>query len=205
MRNRIIFRKRNGVLLFYVPQSMEAHVLNKYHDQMGHLVAEKTCNNIEKSYWFPDMKPKVKNYITNCLKCISFSPVEGKKEEYLHCIPKGQRPFEVYHIDHYGSIDKDRLAKRYILVVIDAFMKFLKLYPIKATLEVINQSQIHFCNYSRPRVIISDKNTIFISSEFESFYKENNIQHIYTVTHSLKANGQMKRSNRVLGSMISNL
>lgn len=174
---------------------------------MGHLAHEKTVDNIRKSYWFPDMTRKVKEYISNCLKCISFSPSVGKKEGYLHCIPKGRLPFEIFHIDHYGLIDRERLVKRYLLVVIDSFTKFVKLYPTKttATQEVINQLITHFSNYSRPRTIISDRGTAFSSGEFKEFCKENNVQHISTATHSPKANGQVERVNRVLGPMISKL
>lgn len=207
LRNGVVFRKHEGELLFYVPRIMETHVLQRYHDQMGHFAVEKTFDNIIKSYWFPHMKQRIKDYIANCLKCIAFSPSEGRKQGYLHCIPKGQVPFEVYHIDHYGPIDKDRLAKRYLLVVIDAFTKFVKLYPTKTTAaqEVINHLLIHFSNYSRPRIIISDRGTAFTSSEFESFCNENNVQHVRIATHSPKANGQVERTNRVLGPMISKL
>lgn len=207
MRNGIVFKKQGEELLFYVPRAMELQILHKYHDQMGHLAFEKTYDNIKRSYWFPDMIQKVKEYISNCLKCISFSPSVGKKEGYLHCIPKGQMPFEIYHLDHFGPIDKKQLIKRYLLVVIDSFTKFVKLYPTKttATQEVINHLQIHFNNYSRPRVIISDRGTAFTSAEFESFCNNNNIQHRCIATHSPKANGQVERTNRVLGPMISKL
>ncbi|KAL0117611.1 hypothetical protein PUN28_008779 [Cardiocondyla obscurior] len=94
-----------------------------------------------------------------------------------------------------------------MLVVIDAFTKFVKLYPTKttATQEVISQLQTHFCNYSRPRIIISDRGTAFTSSEFETFCKENNIWHILTATQSPQANGQVERVNRVIGPMIGKL
>lgn len=136
-----------------------------------------------------------------------FSSLAGKKEGYLNCIPKGQAPFEVYHVDHYGPIDKERLSKRYLLVVIDSFTKFTKLYPTKTTAanEVISHMQIHFGNYSRPSVIISDRGTAFTSGEFKMFCQENNIQHICTATHSPKANGQVEHTNRMLGPMISKL
>jgi len=171
MRNGILFKKPNDTLLFYVPQQMEFQVLHKYHDEMGHFGVEKTFDNIIKSYWFPDMRQKVKEYISNCLKCILFAPSVGKHEGHLHCIPKGQLPFDIYHIDHYGPIDKERSAKRYLLVVIDSFTKFVKLYPTKTTTtsEVINHLNIHFANYSRPRIVISDRGTAFTSSEFTSF------------------------------------
>jgi len=96
MRNGIIFKKYNNTLLFYVPQRMEFQVLHKYHDGMGHFGIEKTFDNVIKSYWFPDMKQKIKEYISNCLKCISFAPSVGKQEGYLHCIPKGQLPFDIH-------------------------------------------------------------------------------------------------------------
>lgn len=72
MRNGIIFRKHNNNLLFYVPQAMESHILFKYHDQLGYLGIEKTMYTIIESYWFPNMKQKVQEYILNCLKCIFF-------------------------------------------------------------------------------------------------------------------------------------
>jgi len=74
-----------------------------------------------------------------------------------------------------------------------------------ATREVIDQLSLHFANYSRPCIIISDRGTAFTSSEFESFCKENNILHVCIATHSPKPNGQVEHTNRVLGPMISKL
>lgn len=98
---------------------MKFHVIHKYHDQMGHMGVEKTVSTMTQNYWFPKINSKVKDYISNCLKCISFSPSQGKEEGYLNCIPKGSIPFETYHVDHFGPIDKKRTIKQYLLVVID--------------------------------------------------------------------------------------
>ena len=73
MRNEIIYRKYDKDLLFYVLQAMELHVLNKYHDQMEHLGIEKTFETILKSYWFPCMKQKIKNYISNKRRIFAFN------------------------------------------------------------------------------------------------------------------------------------
>ena len=43
-------------------------------------------------------------------------------------IPKGDVPFSTRHIDHFGPIDRKIHAKKHILLVIDGFTKFLKLY-----------------------------------------------------------------------------
>ena len=61
------------------------------------------------------MKQKIKNYIDNCLKCITFSPQTDKKEGYLHSPylkTRHETRFETYHIDYYGAIDKGKSTKR---------------------------------------------------------------------------------------------
>lgn len=62
----------------------------------------------------------MESHVRNCLKCIVFSPVSGRKEEYLHSIPKGM----LY--DYYGPVDRRHLIKQYIFL--DAFIKYVKLY-----------------------------------------------------------------------------
>jgi len=56
---------------------------------------------------------------------MSFSPRSGRPEGFLHLIPKGNVPFEIIYIDHFGPVDKRIACKKHILVVIDAFSKFV--------------------------------------------------------------------------------
>lgn len=207
MRNGLVYRKRGEEILFYVPEKMENQILRKYHDELGHFGPEKTIEAILCNYWFPLMREKVKIYIANCLKCISFSPSTGKGEGYLIPIPKGDSPFHLYHIDHLGPIDKRISAKQHVLVVIDAFTKFVKLYAVKTTesKETINCLREHFRNYSRPRTMVSDRGTCFTSSEFKIFVDEDGINHVLIATASPKANGQVERVNRVLSPLLAKL
>lgn len=38
---------------------------------------------------------------------------------------EGTKPFETVHIDHYGPFKKEKNGYKYILVIIDAFTKFV--------------------------------------------------------------------------------
>jgi len=62
------------------------------------------------------MREKVKEYIQNYLRCIEFSPPNGKAEGFLHSIPKEKIPCAMTHIDHFGPLEKTgkeyRLAYR---------------------------------------------------------------------------------------------
>lgn len=205
MRNGLIYRKRNNEILFYVPEQMENHIFRKYHDELGHFGVDKTVESILNNYWFPNFKEKAKIYISNCLKCIAFSPSTGKGEGSLNPIPKGETPFVTYHVDHLGPIDKKITAKQHILVIIDAFTKFVKLCPVKSTdtKETVNYLTEHFRNYSRPRNIISDRGTCFTSQEFKEFVDQNKINHVLIATASPKANGQVERINRIITPMLA--
>ena len=150
------------------------------------------------------MKDKIKNYFETCLKCIHNSPLSGKTEGVLHSIPKGQVPLEVLHIDHFGPLPPSG-GKKFILVVIDGFSKFTKLYAVKTTStdEVITCLKEFFSCYSRPKKIISDRGSCFTSENFSEFMTMCNIQHIKTATLTPQANGQVERVNRVLTPMLA--
>lgn len=206
MRNGVVYKKLEKIVLFYVPEVMESQVLFKYHNELGHLGVNKVVDLIGKSYWFPNIKTKVETHIKNCLDCIPFSAKNGKLEGNLHNITKPQVPFEMVHIDHYGPVDKNT-AKKYLLVVIDACTKFIKLYATKttATSEVISALKEYFRYYSRPKCIVSDRGTSFTSKEFEKCMTDYNIKHIKIATGSPQANGQVERVNRNLGPIIAKL
>lgn len=207
MRNGVVFRKKNDKLMFYVPENMEHSVIYKYHDEMGHMATEKIYGTIAQNYWFPKMKEKISEHVKNCLKCISFSPPSRKVEGYLNNCPKGNVPFSTVHIDHFGSVNKQNAKKNYIFIVVDAFTKFVKLFPTKTTntKEVINCLTRYFTYYSRPKILVSDRGSCFTSKEFNDFVNNLNIKHVKIATGSPQANGQVERTNRVLAPALAKM
>lgn len=207
LHNGILYKKSSKKLLFYVPFAMENQVIRASHDEMGHIALNKTIEYMSRVYWFPDYNKKVKNYIQNCLKCISYAPSSGKPEGVLHNIPKGNKPFMTIHIDHYGPLEKSTRNYKYIFEIADGFTKFVRFYEVKGTktCEVINKLKDYFRNYSKPLRIVSDRGTCFTSHEFDNFMCENDITHIKVATACPKANGQIERFNRDLTPMLSKL
>lgn len=145
--------------------------------------------------------------LTKLLQCIMCSAPLRLHEQNLHSIPKKPVPFDTVHIDHMGPLPSVKSKQNHVLVVIDAFTKYVKLYPANSTStkEVIRSLEKYFGYYSRPRRIISDRGTCFTSLEFESFLLKNNVTHVKVATASPQANGQVERVNRVLTPMLSKL
>jgi len=208
LRDGLVYRKDNNKkLLFFVPRSMETNVIRTCHDDIGHVGVDKTVSNISKVYWFPKMQEKVKEHIANCLRCIEFSPTSGKTEGFLHSVPKEKLPFVTIHVDHLGPLEKTERNYRHVLVVIDAFTKFIRAYPCKSTTtdESIRHLRDYFRAYSKPKRLISDRGTCFTSDTFKEFLKDENIQHILVAVNTPRANGQVERFNRTIASMLAKL
>lgn len=207
MRDGLVYRRNDGKSALYVPTEMEENVVRMTHEQMAHQGAEKVFNKITEQYWFPRMRTKIQGYITNCVKCIMYAAPVRQSEQNLYCIPKEPTPFDTIHVDHFGPLPALMNKRKHVLVVVDAFTKYVKLFAVNSTStkEVVMSMEKYFSYYSRPRRIISDRGTCFTSLEFGEFLRKNNVTHVKVATASAQANGQVERVNRVLKSALGKL
>jgi len=174
---------------------------------IGHIGIDKVVGNIVKTYWFPNMREKIKEYIQNCLRCIEFSPPNSRAEGFLHSIPKEKVSFATIHIDHFGPLEKIGKGYRRLLIVVDAFIKFIRIYSCKSTTidESIKYLRDYFRAYSKPKRLISNRGTSFTSETFKEFLKDENIEHVLTAVSTPRVNDQVERFNRVLTPMLTKL
>lgn len=208
MHNGIVYRKnRDDRLLFYVPAEMEHQLIHQTHEKIGHFGSEKCYEQMRSRYWMPCMKQKIETFTKNCVKCLVYSAPPATSERSLYSIPKKPLPFDTLHIDHFGPLPSVNSKQKHLLVVVDSFTKFTKLYPATSTStkEVCRALEKYFEFYSRPARVISDRGTCFTSSEFAEFLRSHNIQHIKNAVASPQANGQVERVNRVLKNMLGKL
>ena len=72
---------------------------------------------------------------------------------------------ECLQIDHTGVLPLTENGNKYILMIIDCFTKFVKLYPVKTmeSEEVISCLLDWFATFGVARTIISDNGSSFIS------------------------------------------
>lgn len=71
------------------------------------------------------MREKVNQFIRNCLKCIYYSVPPRSNERNLCSISKKPVPFDTVHIDHFGPLTSVTSKRKHVLVVIDAFTKYI--------------------------------------------------------------------------------
>lgn len=205
MLNGVVYKKNDDNPLFYVPQEMEEEVIRTTHEHLGHLGIEKCYRKIKTNYWFPDMRNKINKFTKNCIRCIMYSPSLKPNERLLHNIPKEPTPFHTIHIDHLGPLPSLQSKRKHILVIIDSFTKYVKLYPVltTSTREVNASLNKYFEYYSRPVRCITDRGSCFTSKDFSEVMESKNIKHVKVAVHSPQANGQVERVNRTLVGMLA--
>lgn len=120
-------------LRWLVPRGARWHLLRANHDDIGHFGYDKTLGRIQANYWFPKMRRFIKKYVAACIECAHHKLPSGAKAGELHPIPKVAVPFHTLHADHLGPFIKTRRGNSYILVIVDAFTKYVNLTAVRNT------------------------------------------------------------------------
>jgi len=107
---------------------METEIIQNSHKQ-GHFSSKKTQDLIEKSYYIPKLKEKVARVVDSCVECIHVNAKAGRQEGFLTPIDKGDNPLVTYHVDHVGPIKLTKKRYNQIFAIVDAFSKYVWLYP----------------------------------------------------------------------------
>ena len=206
IRGGLLYKEGAGDLKLVVPKIMQSQIIRKAHEK-GHFSVNKTEAVVKQDYWIGNLRSKVEKIIHNCITCILAEKKQGKQEGLLNPIEKGSIPLDTFHIDHLGPLPSTKKNYKHILVIVDAFSKFVWLYSTKSTstAEVLNHMQKQAVIFGNPRRIISDRGTAFTSKDFEEYCKRENIIHCLITTGIPRSNGQVERVNRTLIPLLTKL
>ena len=104
----------------------------------------------------------IKEFVRQCPACQVMNRVRVQiKTHRFTCA--SYNPIEVLHLDHIGSLTKDARGNEYILVIIDAFSRWVELFPTKSTTEIETASAIlnHIGRFGILEVIHTDQGPAF--------------------------------------------
>ncbi|KAL0894096.1 hypothetical protein ABMA27_014141 [Loxostege sticticalis] len=201
-----IYRKVNGELRWAVPRDARWKIMQQCHDEAGHFAYEKTLEKVRRDYWFPKLAQFTKKYVRACIPCAHAKVPGGKKQGFLHPIPKPNSPFQCLHIDHLGPFIKSKRGNLYVLGIIDSFTKFIILRAVKNTKSKTSISVLRdvFALFGIPSQVISDRGTSFTSNEFKMYIESIGVKHTLNAVATPRANGQIERYNRsILTSLVA--
>lgn len=206
IENDLLKYKIDDELKIVVPEQMQFEILRRTHDQ-GHFKTKKMEELIKREFYIPKLKKKIERFVQNCVTCILSDRKSGKQEGMLHPIPKDDLPLVTLHIDHLGPMPSTKKNYRYILTMIDAFTKFVWIFPVKSTTseEAMKKLRMVTALFGNPSRIITDKGTAFTGGPFKEYCNDENIELVHTTTGVARGNGQVERIHSVIISVLSKL
>lgn len=178
-------------LLYVIPDSMRKATVVKYHDLMGHWALDRTVSAILRKFWFKGMRRYVRKHIQGCFECLFAKVPGGKKAGMLHPPKIPERPMIKIHVDHLGPFPKSTTGKMYVLVIVCAFSRFVRLFAQRTTRsdETIRHMEFFIDQYGAAKVLVSDRGSAFMSTEFSDFCKKFDIEHKLIAAQFPQANG----------------
>lgn len=200
MKGEMVYRNTLHGPRWVVPKSARFQVCRMNHDDLGHYAFDKTYDIMVSKYWFAHMRQFVRKYINNCLNCLYFKASGRKKPGFLHPIPKIPIPFHTIHADHLGPFMKTKSGNTHLLVIIDAFTKFILMYAVKSTQtkHVIKSFEECIKIFGVPRRVITDAGTAFTSHIFREFVVNSGMTHHLNAVALPRGNGQIEQNNRTI-------
>ena len=144
------------------------------------------------------MQKQAQDFSKKCDQCQKFAPSIHQLEELLNPISSSW-PFAQCGLDIVGPFPKATGKKRWLLVGIDYFTKWVEVEPL-ANIRDIDVKRFVWRNlvtrFGIPKVLISNNRLQFDSKDFQRYYLELGIANKYFTPSYPKINGQAKVTNK---------
>ncbi|CAF1253603.1 unnamed protein product [Rotaria sordida] len=192
--------------LLVIPKSMQQKLLSWAHDHpsAGHGGQQKTLFRLTTRVFWDSMRKDVYNYVASCQACQQFKynniPLANPLQTHIV-----NEPWHTIGIDIMGPFPKTARQKRFLLVIVDYFTRWIELFPLRTTTSIdIAQILINevFTRYGMPTFILSDNGPQFVSLLFQHFCKTLGIEQKFTANYHPQTN-LTERVNRTLKPMLA--
>ena len=192
--------------LLVIPQSLQQQLLKWAHSYptAGHAGRIKTLFRLTSRVYWLSMRRDVFKYVQTSRDCQQFkynnSPVPAPMQ--LHTIIQ---PWYTIGVDIMGPFPPTSRQKKYLLVVVDYFTRWVELFPLRRTTatDIVNIliNEI-ICRYGALSYILSDNRPQFVSQLFNELCTLLGIKRKFTASYHSQTN-MSERVNRTLKAQIA--
>lgn len=201
MENDIVYvnMMKTGKVV-YMPKALTKDIIKETHLEMGHQGPYKIIKYLKDRMYWKGLNKDVKQFTKSCHIC---QLAKGNNIRYVGpCKSIVTKDIgELVMADLYGPLPKGAMGYVYILVVQDSFSKFIKLFHLKrATAAAVVAAIKRFTKIIKPKAIMTDNGSQFISALWRSTLNELGIKAIYTTVRNPRPN-TTERVNKELGRL----
>ncbi len=175
-----------------------AAISEVHNAEVGHHGLQRTIQLLdEQGKNWKNRTNDVKYFISHCLWC--------QKSDFRHpkvhtdpFFTEASRPADRLCVDTMGPFVETPQEFKYILAVVDAFTRHVKLYRLRTTtgLEMARNLLEHTCTFGVPSLIQTDNGSQFKNEHMEALKELINTTHVTTLAYSSESNGLVERVNK---------
>ncbi|KAK8957541.1 hypothetical protein KSP39_PZI001125 [Platanthera zijinensis] len=153
---------------------------------------------LRQGYFWPTMKKDSEAYARKCVQCQKFAPLQHQAAQSLRSITTPW-PFAVWGMDLIGPFPMASGQRRFIVVMIDYFSKWIEAKALaKTTTQVVKNfiwGEI-VCRHGIPMAIITDNGPQFNNAEMIDFCRQIGTELRFASVHHPRSNGQVEAANK---------
>ena len=132
IHKKVLFHRNrnNNSWNIVVPSEIKQSIIKITHEKLGHPGVYKTLMYLKKFYYWKGMSKDVKKYVITCDLCQRVKYLSIAMEGPYQLV-RSETPSDLVTVDFYGPLPRGRGGVEYIFVVLDAFSKLVRLYPLR--------------------------------------------------------------------------
>ena len=202
-RNILKKRRPNKPVL---PESLLHHLVRLLHYSLvgAHTNHTKITQIIGETYFMQDLATKVKNLTKVCFFCSYYKTIPRRKL-IINGNLRALRPRHIISIDLFGNFPTTQTYRfKLCCLFVDHFSGYCTGYPIrgKNENELLRVIKLYVQHFSSPTIFKSDEEPALLSDKIQSYFTDNNIQHITTSPYSPNSNSVAERKVGIIKNLL---
>lgn len=208
IKNKLIGIMSNNRFKPVLPNSLTESVITAFHETPlhAHMGIKRTAYKIAEIFSVPQLRKKTKNLLSGCLNCLARKqPLQ--KTGVLASKPS-VRMWEQVAMDFAGAYPESTGGKRYILVIIDHFSKYVEIVPcedMNASTVVNAFYERIICRHGCPERVLSDNHKHFKNKAVDAICRIFGCYKSYISIYYPQGDGQVERFMRNMNDSLSAL
>ncbi|PHJ15850.1 retrotransposon ty3-gypsy subclass [Cystoisospora suis] len=199
---------KNNWKLCVPPKNIRREILQGFHDHAlaGHPRIGKTTLDIERIFWWPDLKSDTKRYVKSCIASAQGKASYARYGGLLNPLPTPHYPWEILNVDLIMGLPKGDMGYDAIITLVCQLTKMARFTPTFQTAVAERVGKMLVREVIRlhgvPAAIISNRDSRFTSDVWQEMCKRLNITLKMSTAYHPQTDGLAERTNQTIEQML---
>jgi hypothetical protein len=154
------------------------------------------------------MDADIATHLKSCHRCQLCRKNDCLPPALLSTFPQPTEPNQRVHADLFGPFKTSHSGKKFILCMMDALTKYVKLVPLKnkeATTVAKSIFDKWICHLGAPLDLMTDQGKEFCAKVSDDLFKRLGTTHLTTLLHHPHCNSQVEVANKTIAKYLASL